>query len=60
MNNAQWGTDYLNRTATAKANICENRPDETKYLYRDLDSQGSSSTAGISTRSPSRKASSRR
>jgi hypothetical protein len=40
VNNAQWGTDYLNRTATAKANIWENRPLETKYLYRDLDSQG--------------------
>lgn len=40
VNNAQWGTDYLNRTATAKSNIWENRPNETKYIYRDLDSLG--------------------
>jgi hypothetical protein len=40
VNNAQWGTDYLNRTATAKSNILENRPKETKYLFRDFDSQG--------------------
>jgi hypothetical protein len=40
VNNAQWGTDYLNRTATAKSNILENKPSETKYLYRDLDSKG--------------------
>jgi hypothetical protein len=40
VNNAQWGTDYLNRTATAKSNMYENRPEETKYIYRDLDSAG--------------------
>ena len=40
VNNARWGTDYLNRAATAKSNILENKPEETKYLYRDLDSQG--------------------
>ena len=40
VNNAQWGTDYLNRTATAKSNMYDNRPTETKYLYRDIDSQG--------------------
>ena len=40
VNNAQWGTDYLNRTGTAKSNIYDNKPDETKYIYRDLDSQG--------------------
>jgi hypothetical protein len=40
VNNAQWGTDYLNRTATAKSNMYDNKPDETKYIYRDLDSQG--------------------
>jgi hypothetical protein len=27
VNNAQWGTDYLNRTATARSNIYENTPD---------------------------------
>lgn len=40
VNNAQWGTDYLNRTATAKSNMYDNRPTETKYLYRDFDSEG--------------------
>ena len=40
VNNAQWGTDYLNRTATSKSNIYENRPEETKYIYTDDDSQG--------------------
>jgi hypothetical protein len=40
VNNAQWGTDYLNRTGTAKSNIYDNKSDETKYIYRDLDSQG--------------------
>ena len=27
VNNAQWGTDYLNRTAIAKSNMYENTPD---------------------------------
>ena len=40
VNNAKWGTDYLNRTATAKSNMFDNRPEETKYIYRDDDSQG--------------------
>ena len=40
VNNAQWGTDYLNRTATSKSNMYDNRPAETKYIYRDHDSQG--------------------
>jgi hypothetical protein len=40
VNNAEWGTDYLNRTATAKSNMYDNRPDETKYIYRDYDSKG--------------------
>ena len=40
VNNAQWGTDYLNRTGTAKSNMYDNKPDETKYIYRDVDSQG--------------------
>ena len=40
VNNAQWGTDYLNRTAIAKSNMYENRPEETKYIYTDNDSQG--------------------
>ena len=40
VNNAEWGTDYLNRTGTAKSNMYDNKPDETKYIYRDYDSQG--------------------
>jgi hypothetical protein len=40
VNNAQWGTDYLNRTAVGKSNIYENTPAETKYIFRDVDSQG--------------------
>jgi hypothetical protein len=40
VNNAEWGTDYLNRTGTAKTNMYDNRPEETKYIYTDNDSQG--------------------
>ncbi len=40
VNNAQWGTDYLNRTATAMSNMYENRPKETKSIFTDDDSQG--------------------
>lgn len=40
INNAQWGTDYILRTATAKSNMYDNKPDETKYIYRDYDSKG--------------------
>ncbi len=40
VNNAKWGTDYLNRATTGKTNIFENLPEETKYLYRDLDGRG--------------------
>jgi hypothetical protein len=40
VNSAEWGTDYLNRTATAKSNMFENRPEETKYIYTDDDNQG--------------------
>ncbi len=40
VNNAQCGTDYLNRTGTAKSNIYDNRPEKTKYIYTDDDSQG--------------------
>ena len=44
VNNAQWGTDYLNRAATAKSNILDNKPEETKYFYTDNDSQGKQMT----------------
>jgi hypothetical protein len=40
VNNAQWGTDYMLRTATTKSNMYDNRPNETKYIYRDYDSRG--------------------
>ena len=40
VDNAKWGTDYLNRTAIARSNIYENRPEETKYIYTDNDSNG--------------------
>jgi hypothetical protein len=40
VNNAEWGTDYLNRTGTAKSNMYDNRPEETKYIYTDDDNQG--------------------
>ena len=40
VNNAQWGTDYVNRTASAKSNMYDNRPEETKYIYTDNDNQG--------------------
>jgi hypothetical protein len=40
VNNAEWGTDYLNRTGTAKTNMFDNRPQETKYIYTDDDGAG--------------------
>jgi hypothetical protein len=39
-NNAEWGYDYLMRTATARSNMFENRPTETQYYYTDGDSKG--------------------
>jgi hypothetical protein len=40
VNGAQWGTDYVNRAATAKSNMYDNLPEETKYIYTDDDSAG--------------------
>jgi len=40
VNNAKWGTDYPNRTGTAKSNMYDNLPTETKYIYTDDDSRG--------------------
>ncbi|GAA0943061.1 DUF1214 domain-containing protein [Actinocorallia libanotica] len=37
---AMYGTDYLSRTAMAKANIFVNVPAETAYFYLDLDETG--------------------
>jgi hypothetical protein len=39
-NNAQWGTDYLSRAATARSNMFDNAPKETKYIYTDFDKNG--------------------
>jgi hypothetical protein len=39
-NNAQFGTDYFNRTGTAKSNMFDNRPTETQYFYTDNDGAG--------------------
>ena len=41
-NNAQFGTDYFNRTGTAKSNMFDNKPTETQYFYTDGDSAGAS------------------
>jgi len=42
VNNAQFGTDYYNRTGTAKSNMFDNKPTETQYIYTDTDSAGAS------------------
>jgi hypothetical protein len=39
-NGAEWGTDYVNRTAVAVSNIFVNVPPEAKYFYNDNDSAG--------------------
>ena len=39
-NGAQFGTDYLTRTAVARSNILVNRPAETRYFYLDVDGAG--------------------
>ncbi len=41
-NNAQFGTDYFNRTGTAKSNMFDNKPTETQYFYTDDDLAGAS------------------
>jgi hypothetical protein len=37
-NGAHWGFDYLSRAATAKSNMFDNAPQETRYIYTDFDS----------------------
>jgi hypothetical protein len=32
--------DYYNRTGTARSNMFDNKPNETKYFYQDLDKSG--------------------
>jgi hypothetical protein len=39
-NGANWGYDYLSRAATAKSNMYDNAPQETRYIYTDFDSNG--------------------
>ena len=39
-NGARWGTDYLSRAATARSNMYDNAPEETRYIYTDFDSNG--------------------
>jgi len=40
VNNARFGTDYYDRTGTAKSNMFDNSPEETQYFYTDGDSSG--------------------
>ena len=46
VNNARFGTDYYNRTGTAKSNMFDNKPTETQYIYTDNDSAGASLDGG--------------
>ena len=39
-NNARFGTDYFNRTGTAKSNMFDNAPEETQCFYTDDDFKG--------------------
>ena len=39
-NGAEFGTDFLSRTAMGKANIFVNTPNETAYYYQDRDESG--------------------
>lgn len=39
-NGANWGYDYLSRAASARSNMYDNAPQETRYIYTDFDSSG--------------------
>ncbi|MGB7285189.1 MAG: DUF1254 domain-containing protein [Candidatus Acidiferrum sp.] len=39
-NGARWGVDYLSRAATARSNMYDNAPEETRYIYTDFDQHG--------------------
>ncbi|KRB53368.1 hypothetical protein ASE04_29630 [Rhizobium sp. Root708] len=41
-NAAEWGTDYLNRTAISKSSMYQNTSAETQYNLREFDSDGNS------------------
>ncbi|WP_160012152.1 DUF1254 domain-containing protein [Rhizobium sp. 18055] len=40
VNNADFGADYVVRTAVSKSNMYENRFNETKYIFTDTDAEG--------------------
>jgi hypothetical protein len=42
-NGANWGFDYLSRAATAKSNIYDNGPLQSRYIYTDFDPRGNGS-----------------
>jgi hypothetical protein len=37
-NGANWGYDYLSRAASARSNMYDTAPNETRYIYTDFDS----------------------
>jgi hypothetical protein len=39
-NGARWGVDYISRAATARSNMYDNGPEETRYIYTDFDLDG--------------------
>ncbi|CAN7537520.1 DUF1254 domain-containing protein [Phyllobacterium sp. LjRoot231] len=39
-NAAEWGTDYLNRTAISKSSMYQNTSAETRYNLREFDNEG--------------------
>lgn len=39
-NGARWGFDYLSRAASARSNMYDNAPEETRYIYTDFDTDG--------------------
>lgn len=39
VNNAEFGADYVVRTAVSKSNMYENRYNETKYIFTDTDGE---------------------
>ncbi len=49
-NGAEFGTDYLTRTAVARSNILVNAPIQAKYFYQDLDERGGRLNGAIATR----------
>jgi hypothetical protein len=53
---AEFGTDYLSRTATAESGIYDNKPEETKYIFTDNDRDGRQLDGRNSARSPSPRA----